>query len=226
MTTACVVGSTGLVGANILSSLLDSSVFSKVHAYTRRDLQSNAKLDAIRSSDTSTWAASYPKDADIFYSGLGTTRALAGGFENQRKIDFDFNLELAKAAKAAGTKVYVLISSASSNSKSVFGYVKMKGELEEEVIKLDFEHTIIVRPGLLIGQRTDSRAAESVFRNIAKAMNSINGYLQDFWAQEVQVVGRAAVAASLRVLAGNETRKVWYVEQSEIIKLGRTQWKS
>ena len=33
---------------------------------------------------------------------LGTTKAAAGSVEEQRKIDLDLNLELAKAAKAEG----------------------------------------------------------------------------------------------------------------------------
>ena len=36
-----------------------------------------------------------------FFSGLGTTRAAAGGFQEQFKIDHDLNLELAKAAVRA-----------------------------------------------------------------------------------------------------------------------------
>jgi uncharacterized protein YbjT (DUF2867 family) len=61
----------------------------------------------------------------LFISGLGTTRGAAGGFENQKKIDYDLNLELAKAAKNAGTKHYVLISATSANSTSMIPYSKM-----------------------------------------------------------------------------------------------------
>ena len=83
------------------------------------------QLKPLLSSETASWPQQYPSGADVFISGLGTTRAAAGGFENQRKIDFDLNLELAKAAKESGTKSYVLISSGGASSSSPFGYAKM-----------------------------------------------------------------------------------------------------
>jgi hypothetical protein len=51
----------------------------------------------------------------IFISALGTTKAKAGGLEKQRKIGFDLNL-LAKVARGAGAKTYVLISGALGSS--------------------------------------------------------------------------------------------------------------
>jgi len=43
-------------------------------------------------------------------------------------------------------------------------YSKMKGELEDSVNALGFDHTIIVRPGLIVGGREESRPAEFVIR--------------------------------------------------------------
>ena len=43
-------------------------------------------------------------------------------------------------------------------------YSKMKGELEDSVNALGFDHTIIVRPGLIVGGREDSRPAEFAIR--------------------------------------------------------------
>ena len=45
------------------------------------------------------------------------------------------------------------MSSAGSSSSSHFFYPKMKGELEDAVKALDFDHTVILRPGALLGQR-------------------------------------------------------------------------
>lgn len=94
---------------------------SKVFTITRRELPVDPKVSQIASKDNAEWAKMYPSGSEVFYSALGTTRAAAGGFENQRKIDYDLNLELAKAARAAGTKVYVLISSSGASSTSPFG---------------------------------------------------------------------------------------------------------
>jgi uncharacterized protein YbjT (DUF2867 family) len=179
------------------------------------------------SSEFASWPTQYPSGTQLFISALGTTRANAGGFENQKKIDYDLNLEMAKAAKAAGTKAYVLISSASSDAKSSFAYLKMKGDLEEAVKALDFEHTIIVRPGLIVGDRKESRLAEGVVRNVAKLAGAISGNkLKDFWAQDADVIAEAAVRAGLDAVEGKATEKVRVVTQADIIRLGRTEWKA
>jgi len=119
----------------------------------------------------------------IFYSALGTTKAAAGSLENQRKIDYDLNLALAKAAKDSGVKVYVLISSHGASSKASFAYIKMKGELEDSVKALDFDHLILLRPGLIVGSRGESRKAEFVVRSIAQFAGMFGHFLKDPWAQ-------------------------------------------
>lgn len=109
----------------------------------------------MASEDSSSWPGQYPSGTELFISALGTSRARAGGLENQRKIDYDLNVELAKAAKAAGTKAYVLVSSAGANTGSFAPYMKMKGEIEDAVKALDFDHCLILRPGLLVSLRMD-----------------------------------------------------------------------
>jgi len=70
------------------------------------------------------------------------------------------NVELAKKAKEAGVKVYVLISSAGVSTTAMFPYSRMKAELDEAVKALAFEHTVLVKPGLIVGTREDSRPPE------------------------------------------------------------------
>jgi hypothetical protein len=43
--------------------------------------------------------------------------------------------------------------------------------------------------------------------------------------QDSDVIARAAVSAGLKALEG-DAPKVWEVGQSEIVKLGRTEWKA
>jgi len=228
MTSTAVVGSTGLVGSNILSTLLSHPLISSVHSLSRRQPPSTStKLHPLVSTDSSQWPAQLSSVApppSIFFSALGTTRAAAGGVEAQRKIDHDLNLDLAKSAKAAGVKVYVLISSGGANAHSYLAYPKMKGELEEAVKALDFEKTVILRPGLIVGSREDSRPAEWIVRKIAVTAGSLSNAAKDFWAQDAEVIARAAVAAGLKSLEGGQ--KVWMVGQSDIVRLGRTEWKA
>jgi len=123
-------------------------------------------------------------------------------------------------------KVYVLISSGGASKSSRFAYPKMKGSLEEEVKALDFEHTVILRPGLIVGPREDSRPAEAAFRTVASILGSISHSLKDPWAQDADVIAKAAVSAGLKALEGEAPEKIWLVGQSDIVRLGRTEWKA
>ena len=181
------------------------------------------------STNTATWPdfllqLSPPPGA--FISALGTTRGLAGSFEAQRAIDYDLNLSLANAAKDSGIKVYVLISSAAVSATSPLPYSKMKGELEIAIKEIGFPHTVIVKPGLLVGKRDDTRPSEAIFRYVAKGLGVMSkAWLTDWWAQDVDVIGKAAASAAIQCIEGKRDKGVWMIDQAEIIKLGRTQWK-
>jgi uncharacterized protein YbjT (DUF2867 family) len=199
-----------------------------IHAFARKSLTLSEKIHPISSPDSKTWPSLYPTNSpvpSIFISALGTTRAQAGSFAAQKEIDYDLNLALAKSAKAAGTKTYVLVSTASANASSMMGYLKMKGELEEAVKDIGFERTVIIRPGLLVGTREDSRPPEAGLRMVANFMGAVSGgVLKNFWAQDAEVVARAAVSAALQ--AEQREEKVWVVGQSDVIRLGKTEWKA
>ena len=68
-------------------------------------------------------------------------------------VEFAYQLEIAKKAKEAGAKGISLISAVGANSNSKNYYLKTKGMLEEEIIKLGFESTNIFQPGHLRGNK-------------------------------------------------------------------------
>lgn len=179
--------------------------------------------------DTSKWVphvSSLSPVPSVIFSGLATTRAAAGGFENQYKLEHDLNVELAKAAKEAGTKTYVLISSAGADPHSFMGYAKMKGEIEEHVKELGYDHTIILRPGLIVGNREESRPTEFVLRSVASGLGHLHSFLKNSWAQDADTIARAAVAAALQAERGEVKEKVWIVGQKDIIRLGSKESKA
>lgn len=236
MASALVLGATGMTGSHILSTLLSlpATKISSVDIIARRtpsstpsSSSSGPKLNTIIDKDTATWPSHIPTPPpQIFFSALATTRGAAGGFDKQYVLEHDLNVELAKKAKENGTKTYVLISANSANAGSMLPYVRMKGEIENHIQELDFEHTIIVRPGLIGGQREESRPSEAVIRKLADVLGSVSGgRLKDFWAQDADVIARAAVVAGLRAVRGEVKDKVWYLEQKDIMRLGKHEWK-
>ncbi|KIW15910.1 hypothetical protein PV08_05960 [Exophiala spinifera] len=238
MATALVVGCTGLIGSHILAILRTGtgpSKYSSVNTIARRSVPAAAEsepavpVNEVLEKDTAKWGehitALSPPPSTVFYA-LGTTRAAVGGFENQNKIEHEMNLQVAKAAKEAGTKTYVLISSTGASAASMFGYPRMKGEIEDVVTALEFEHTIIVRPGLIVGERDHNRGVlEHSLRSFANALGHLHHSLKDAWAQDADTIARATVAAAAEVEKGEVKDKVWILQQKDIVRLGKTEWK-
>lgn len=176
------------------------------------------------SGDASEWTTQIGElstPPSLFFSSFATTRASAGGFENQYQIEHGLHLELARAAKRAGSGVFILVSSSHANHESRIPYARMKGEIEENIKELDFEKTIVLRPGMIIGDRQERRPAEAAARYVVETIGRLNPTWRDRLAQDADVIARAAVNAGLQAIqdsghAGNE--KVWVLSGSEIIQ--------
>lgn len=131
---------------------------------------------------------------------------------------------MARAAKDAGTRVYVLISSANAHKDSNIAYSRMKGEIEEDVKALGFERTVILRPGLISGQREESRPLEAAARFVAGFAGKLHSGLKDGWAQDADIIGKAAVNAGLKALEGDVpegSEKVWVLLGNEILQVAK-----
>ncbi|KAI9631758.1 putative endoplasmic reticulum protein [Dioszegia hungarica] len=175
------LGSTGLTGSATLRSFLSSTsqAFS-ICTFTRSapantptghqaTTHANRTFPDLFSAVTEQLASK----GDVYVSCLGTTRGAAGGFENQKKIDLDLNRDLAKKARADGASVAILVSSGGANSNSYMGYPAMKGQLEDDLIGMNYEHTVILRPGLLMGPRTETRVPELMTQKVFWGLGKI-----------------------------------------------------
>jgi uncharacterized protein YbjT (DUF2867 family) len=175
MTTAAVFGCTGAVGSQIVATLLAIDTFSSIKTISRRAPNAQSpKLEALEEGDTSKWGSMIstlsPKPSVIF-NAVGTTRAAAGGLQNQWKIDHDLCIENARAAKEAGVKAYVFISGAGIRGfpARYLPYSKMKIGVEDAIKELGFEHAVILRPGMIIGRENHKSALlEGVVENLNK----------------------------------------------------------
>ena len=103
---------------------------------------------------------------DVLVSALGTTIKKAGSKDEFMKIDHDLPLEISRIAKEEGCRTIILISSMGANSKSKIFYNRVKGLLEESLEDIGFEEFHILRPSLLLGERTETRPAEYISKLI------------------------------------------------------------
>jgi len=149
--TVALAGATGLVGREILRGLLADETVAAVHALGRRP----PSLQHPRLTSHVVDFASLPllPALDEAYLALGTTIKVAGSPAAFRAIDFDANLAVARAAKAAGARRVGLVSAMGADAGSRIFYSRVKGELEEALSALGFEALVIARPSLLAGDR-------------------------------------------------------------------------
>lgn len=170
---ALVLGATGATGKDVLQLLLKDPYFSEVHAFTRRPIvlqHPKLHIHQIDFDDVTTWKNLVR--GEVLFSCLGTTIKVAGSQKAQWKIDFDYQLQFAKIAKENGVSQLVLVSAEGASASSAIFYSRMKGQLEEELKKLQFQKLIIFRPPLLIRENTD-RMMEVWGAKVLKVINRL-----------------------------------------------------
>ena len=197
MKTALMIGATGLVGSHLLIRLLDDERFGKVIAFGRKKTgKSHPKLDeqVIDFDAPESWSSLVK--GDVAFSSLGTTLKQAGSQAAQKKVDYDYQFEFAKAAARNGVASYVLVSSASADPKSRMFYSRIKGELDRDVQQLGFERARFLRPSLLGGDRKNARAGEKISSVLLGAVNAM-GIARKYREIHGDVVAKAMINAAL-----------------------------
>lgn len=179
MKKAIVIGSTGMVGTQLIQLLLESKEYSEIVLLVRRSSGiTHPKLAeyTVDFDKPETW--SNLVTGDVLFSTLGTTIARANSKENQFKVDFTYQYSVAEIAVKNGVTHYVLVSSAGANSKSRTFYMSMKGKLDEAVQSLPFEGISILRPGQLDGNRIEKRFGEKAGLKIMFFLNKLGLFLR------------------------------------------------
>lgn len=151
------VGATGLVGRAVMErAVARRGVRLTALARRRIPLPQGARMEMFV-ADTSHWSETI--DAvrpEAVICAIGTTWRKAGEDENEfRAVDQGLVLHVARAAKEAGARQFILVSSAGADRASRHLYQRVKAETEEQVAKLGFARLDILRPGLLKGRRLD-----------------------------------------------------------------------
>jgi uncharacterized protein YbjT (DUF2867 family) len=214
---AIVIGATGLVGTALVEQLLNNREYIKVKTFVRR--RSGTPHPRLEEHIVDFDRIDKFKDqisGDVLFSAMGTTIKRAGSQDAQYKVDFTYQYEIARAAAQNGVPEYVLISSAGANSKAVFFYPRMKGELEESVIQLPFKHINILRPSFLDGQRKEKRTLEKVGITASRIVSALPG-LNKFQPIYAETVARSMQAAA----KVQDKKKALIFENTDLFELAK-----
>lgn len=168
------VGATGLVGRHVLSMLLADPRVAQVVAPTRRELPlphpklRNPLVDFTALPEQAPWWA-----VDGAICTLGTTIRKAGSRAAFREVDYGYPLAVARLARRGGARAFALNSALGADAASRVFYSRVKGEVEAALVQLDFASLTLVRPGLIGGDRHESRPAERIAAVALRALGPV-----------------------------------------------------
>lgn len=210
MRTAAVFGTTGLIGKQLVTLLSENKNYKNIYSFSRKRPEN--LLVNVQHIDFNADAYSIPSGIDDLFICLGTTMKKARTQEAFKQVDLDMVINVAKKSLEAGCKKVVVVSSIGANPTSKNFYLRVKGTMEEEIKKLNFEYIGIVRPSMLLGKREEFRFAERVGITVFRIFSFIFvGPLRKY-----RGIDSADVAKSMIMLALNGSGKV--TVESNILK--------
>ncbi|WP_316803169.1 oxidoreductase [Pedobacter nototheniae] len=216
MKKAIIFGASGFIGSYLLTELLNNPDYEQVTVVVRKDLNLiNPKLKTLIGDLNSLPELKESIIANEIYIALGTTKKNVPNEADYYKIDHDYPVLAAKLAKENGAKSVFVVTAVGANAHSNIFYIKTKGQVELDIIALDFDHTHIFRPSMLMGNRTENRPMEKVFMGIWSVINPILfGSLKKYKGINGSEVAKAMINA-----AKNETEKVKIYHWQEMTDL-------
>lgn len=209
--TALVIGSTGLVGKKLVKQLCSDADYSAIYALVRsKSAFIDDKLtEIIVNFDQLENTIGLPEINHI-YCCLGTTIKKAGTHNNFKKVDYEYILSTSKLGLSRGATKMLVVSALGANSKSTIFYNRVKGEMEEALMSLNFESVHIFRPSMLGGHRNEFRLGEKIGSFFLKLF----GWMLIGKAKRYKIIEDYKVAKAM-IKASKDTKKGVIIIESE-----------
>ena len=215
MKTALVFGSTGLVGGHLVKKLIKSNNYSKIKIFVRSDPEiKDSKIEIINTDFYNLENHKEDIKGDHCFVCIGTTKKNAPKENEYRRIEYNIPVKIAKLAKLNSVKSFLYISSGFANPKSTSSYLKNKGEVEEELKKLNFLKLGIFRPSFLMGNRKEVRLGEKIGTFFFKLISPV---LLGFLSKIKPI--HSDIVAEVMIKVANESLQQIIFESNEIANL-------
>ena len=197
---ALVAGATGLVGCQVVRRLLDDPAYARVCVISRRPLElAHPRLTTIISDLADPAALGSALSVDDVFCCLGTTLRKAGSRAAFADVDERMVVALARAARAAGAQQFLVISAVGASEHAMAFYSRVKGRMEAAVSALGFAAVHILRPSLLLGERSELRRGEALAQRAAPLLAKLTrGPLQRYRPVTADEVAEAMLRIALR----------------------------
>ena len=174
MKTALIFGSSGLIGKNLLSQVINNSNYSKIKIFVRSSPDiSDRKIEIINTDFKNLEIIKNLITGDDCFFCIGTTKKNSPDKKEYRRIELDLPKQIAQISKSNNVKSFIFVSSGFADPKNSGDYLKFKGLVEEEIKSLNFEKIGILRPSFLLGKRKEKRLGEKIGISIFKFLSPL-----------------------------------------------------
>lgn len=197
---ALLLGSTGLIGRQVLECLLQSDVYRSVTLIGRRHPEvEHEKLAAITCDLTSLSEHAKAFRVDDVFCCLGTTLRAAGSRAAFYQVDHDFCVAAATLAHQAKVSRFLMVSAMNANPSSKLSYyARVKGEAEHDVAAIGLPAVTFMQPSLLEGERDELRFGEEMGQRVMTLIKPFVSWSKADWLSvPADMVAKAMVGAAL-----------------------------
>ena len=163
MKTALLFGSSGLIGGNLLNLLIQNKDYNKIKIFVRSEPAiKDLKIEIIKTDFNNLKNYIEDINGDDCFFCIGTTKKNSPDKKEYKRVERDIPVEIAEIAKANSVNSFIYVSSGFADPESSGAYLRYKGEVEEELKKLNFIKLGIMRPSFLMGNRKEKRFGEKI----------------------------------------------------------------
>ena len=169
---AMVFGASGLIGKALVEELCSSDSYDTVKIFVRKSagLEKESKIIEILTDFGNLKEQSAAIAGDDLFICLGTTIKKAGSIQRMEEIDRDLPVQIASIASENSVARMAVVSSLGASAASSNNYLRIKGEMEQGLMKLKFRTLIIARPSILLGKRGERRPLEEISKAAMKVL--------------------------------------------------------
>jgi len=213
--TALLFGASGLVGSHVLSQLISNNNYSKIKLFVRSSIDiSDPKIEIIQTDFNNLENHREDIKGDDCFFCIGTTKQNSPDKNEYKRVELEVPKQVAQIAKSNSVNSFVFISSGYADPKSSGDYLKFKGEVEEELKRLNFPNLGIMRPSFLLGDRKEKRIGEKIGIFVFKLLSPL--FLGPL--KKMKPIQSATVAKAMIAITQNKVSKTIF-ESDEIADL-------
>ena len=215
MKTALLFGASGLVGSHVLNQLISNNNYSKIKLFVRSSINiSDPKIEIIQTDFNNLENHREDIKGDDCFFCIGTTKKNSPDKNEYKRVELEVPKQIAQIAKSNLVNSFVFISSGYADPKSSGDYLKFKGEVEEELKRLNFPKLGIMRPSFLLGDRKEKRIGEKIGIFVFKLLSPL--FLGPL--KKMKPIHSATVAKAMITITQNDSSKTIF-ESNEISEI-------